>query len=355
MSGEATGAGERIGAKLRWAASAVGAASALAAVAAYVWFAPAPRLAKPAEVIVETGEPFASVAAKLAEAGVVRSAHALRLHATLSGDARRIKPGDYEFSGGETMSEVVEQLVRGEARFVTVAIPEGLTLRQIARRLAETGLVCEDEFERAAREGRTVRALGLGPLGAEGYLFPATYRLSPRADAEQIVAAMLARFYRSFTPAVEERMFELGVTARELVTLASIVEKEAKAEGERRIIAGVMYNRLGRGMPLQADPTAEYALAGREEVSTAEAVRMETAFNTYAFAGLPPGPIANPGLRSIEAALYPAETDYLYFVAREDGTHVFSRTYAEHKRAIAEQKRIAARNASKAARSNHAE
>jgi UPF0755 protein len=155
---------------------------------------------------------------------------------------------------------------------------------------------------------------------------------------KEILAAMLERFFAVLTPQAEERMFELDLTPRELVTLASVIEREAKVSGERPIIASVFYNRLARGMPLQSDPTAQYNFAG-ETMRAVVAVRALSAFNTYDFAGLPPGPIANPGLLSIRAALYPAHTDYLYFVARNDGTHVFSRSFKEHERAIEEVRR----------------
>jgi peptidoglycan lytic transglycosylase G len=279
---------------------------------------------------------------------VVRSELALRLYGQMSQTAREIKPGDYAFKGGERIPDVMHHLVNGDFIVVTITIPEGLTVHQIAERVAETGLVCEDEFENAARGGAIVRALGLMPLGAEGYLFPATYRFSPHAKTNDVLAAMLARFYQVLTPAVEERMFAMGLDARRLVTMASIVEKEAKAPGERPLIAGVFYNRLRLKMPLQSDPTAEYELDGVKE-SVASAVHTASAFNTYDFTGLPPGPIANPGLKSIEAALYPTQTDFLYFVAREGGgTHVFSKSFGEHRRAIAlERKSLAGKPAAK--------
>ncbi len=304
------------------------------AAVSYYWLSPTEKFAPPREVTIEKGESFRQIARALADAGVVRSALAIRLYGQMSQSARQIKPGDYEFIGGERISDVMRHLIRGDFVVVTVTIPEGLTVHQIAERLAETGLVCEDEFEQAAREGAMVQALGLMPLGAEGYLFPATYRFSPRAKSNDVLAAMLARFYQVLTPAVEERMFEAGLDARRLVTMASIVEKEAKAPGERPLIAGVFYNRLRLKMPLQSDPTAEYALDGAK-ASAASAVHRPSAFNTYDFTGLPPGPIANPGLRSIEAALYPTQTEFLYFVAREGGTHVFSKSFDEHRRAIA--------------------
>ncbi len=320
------------------------------AALSYFWLSPTERFSPPRELTIEKGESFRQIARALADAGVVRSELALRLYGQMSQTAREIKPGDYAFHGGERIPDVMGHLVRGDFIVVTVTIPEGLTVHQIAEKLAETGLVCEDQFEDAARHGAIVRALGLMPLGAEGYLFPATYRFSPHAKTNDVLAAMLARFYQVLTPQVEERMFAVGLDARRLVTVASIVEKETKAAGERPLIAGVFYNRLRLGMPLQSDPTAEYELDGSKEPA-ASAVHTASAFNTYDFTGLPPGPIANPGLKSIEAALYPTQTDFLYFVAREGGTHVFSRTFDEHRRAIAlERKAEAGKPAVKPAR-----
>jgi peptidoglycan lytic transglycosylase G len=306
------------------------------------WFEAPPPFGQQRLVTINKGEPFRIVVRDLARAGVVRSEMAMLMYGEFSGTAREIKPGDYEFHGGERIPQVMRHLVKGDVVVVTVTIPEGLSVHQIAERLQIAGLVCQTDFETAARRGPLVRALGLMPLGAEGYLFPATYRFSPRATVNTILSSMLERFYRVLTPQVEERMFAIGLTPRQVVTMASIVEKEARVPGERPLIAGVFYNRLRLGMALQSDPTAEYSLGG-ETASASAAVRTPSAFNTYAHAGLPPGPIANPGLDSIEAALYPAHTDFLYFVARENGTHVFSRTFNQHKQAIAEIKRLANR------------
>ncbi len=281
----------------------------------YYWLSPTEKFAPPRELTIEKGESFRQIARALADAGVVRSALALRMYGRMSRTASQIKPGDYAFKGGERITDVMRHLVRGDFIVVTVTIPEGLSVHEIAERVAQTGLVCEDEFENAARDGAMVRALGLMPLGAEGYLFPATYKFSPHAKTNDVLAAMLARFYQVLTPEVEERMFAVGLDPRRLVTMASIVEKEAKAPAERPLIAGVFYNRLRLGMPLQSDPTAEYELDDAKESATS-AVHTTSAFNTYDFTGLPPGPIANPGLKSIEAALYPTQTEFLYFVAQ---------------------------------------
>jgi UPF0755 protein len=309
--------------------------------AALVAIQPPSRFTAARIVTVRHGESFVAVARSLAEAGVVRSAGAFVVYAAWRGGAARVKPGDYAFAGGESIRAVLDHLVNGDFMSVVVTIPEGLTIHQIGERLQQAGLTCDSEFDTAALEGPIPRALGLGTLGAEGFLFPATYRFSPRAHTDEVLAAMLERFYAVLTPPVEQRMFDLRLDTRQLVTLASIIEKEARLPAERPLIASVFYNRLAVGMPLQSDPTAQYNLMGEQERAVT-AVRAASAFNTYAIAGLPPGPIANPGRSSIEAALYPAHTDYLYFVARNDGTHVFSRSFKEHQLAIENQKRIAA-------------
>ncbi len=310
-------------------------AAGAGAIGAWVYFfQPVPRFPASRIVTINRGDSFRTVAHKLERAGVVRSSIVLIVWAEFTGQARSVKPGDYEFAGGEGIGEVLRHLVRGDYLVSIVTIPEGLTIRQIGERLERAGLVCQPDFEFQARRGPLIAALGLGPLGAEGYLFPATYRFSPRADAQAIVAQMLQRFYALLTPAVERRMFELHLDARQVVTLASIVEKEARVPGERALVASVFYNRLRLGIPLQSDPTAQYNPEGEDEPAVI-AVHRSSQFNTYGFVGLPPGPIANPGELSIMAVLYPARTDYLYFVARGDGTHIFSRTLKEHERAIA--------------------
>jgi UPF0755 protein len=310
-------------------------------VAGFMAIQPPSRFPTARIITVKHGESFVTVARSLAAAGVVRSAGAFILYGGWSGQATRIKPGDYAFAGGESLPRVLDHLVDGDFMKVVVTIPEGLTIHQIAERLQQAGLTCDSTFITAAIDGPIPQSLSLGIFGAEGFLFPATYNFSPRASTDEMLATMLERFYAVLTPPVEQRMFELRLDTRQLVTLASIIEKEARMPAERRLIASVFYNRLAAGMPLQSDPTAQYNLIG-EKQRAAKAVHATSAFNTYTIAGLPPGPIANPGLSSIEAALYPAHTDYLYFVARNDGTHVFSRSFKEHQLAIANRKRIAA-------------
>jgi UPF0755 protein len=309
----------------------------LGAVAAYYFLFswPGAGLEPPRIVEIKHGESLKSIAESLERAQVVPNALALRVCARLTGAAGRVQPGAYRFVGGETIAEVLGHLVRGESIAITVAIPEGSSVRQIGERLESARLLCAWKFVQVARTSPLLKDLGLVPNGVEGYLFPATYRFSPSASAQQILAAMLERFFTQMSPQVEERAFQLGLTTKELVTLASMVEKEAKVPAERPLIAGVFYNRLRLHMPLQSDPTAQYSFEGLTGPAE-QAVHTPSPFNTYDFAGLPPGPIANPGWDSIRAALYPTPTDYLYFVARRDGSHVFSRTLKEHNHAISE-------------------
>jgi UPF0755 protein len=315
----------------------VAAALGVLTAASFYYFIirPAPVFVTPRIISIHKGESMTSAARRLSHSGVIANSLAFILYAEMTGQATRIKPGDYAFKGGEGIPEVLHHLVNGDFMAVTITIPEGMTVHQIGERLQAAGLVCDSLFDQAARDGKLSRALGLGVLGVEGFLFPATYRFSPLENSDQILAAMLERFYSILTPQVEERMFELGMNTRQLVTMASMIEKEARVPGERPMIASVFYNRLALGMPLQSDPTAQYSYAGEVEPAVA-AIRVASAFNTYTIPGLPPGPIANPGLDSIQAALYPAHTAYLYFVARRDGTHIFSRSLKEHERAIEE-------------------
>jgi UPF0755 protein len=315
---------------------AVGAV-ALSVAGSLCYFAirPAPVFIRPRVISINKGESLTSVARRLSRSDVIADSVAFIVYAELTGQAVRLQPGDYEFQGGEDIPQVLHHLTHGDFLAVSVTIPEGLTVHQIGEELQAAGLVCDGLFDQIALDSGLTRALGLGALGVEGFLFPATYRFSPLATSSQILAAMLRRFYAVLTPQVEARMFRLGMNSRQLVTMASIIEKEAEVPGERPTIASVFYNRLALRMPLQSDPTAQYNYEGEVEPA-AVAIRVASAFNTYTIPDLPAGPIANPGLDSIRAALYPAHTNYLYFVARKDGTHIFSRTLTQHEHAIQE-------------------
>ena len=314
----------------------VAAAFGLSAAASLFYFIirPTPVFVPPRIVSIDKGESVTSAARRLSRSGVITNFLAFILYAELTGQARRVKPGDYAFKGGEGIPEVLHHLVNGDFMVVTITIPEGMTVHQIGERLQAAGLACDSLFDRIALNGRLSQALGLGALGAEGFLFPATYHFSPLATSDQILAAMLERFYAVLTPQVEGRMFELGMSVRQLVTMASIVEKETGAENERSMIAAVIFNRLKKKMPLQMDPTVSYGFPNFVGPITKSDLRSMHLYNTYTHSGLPPGPICSPGKEAIFAVLNPADVKYLYFVSRNDGSHIFCESLGCHERAV---------------------
>jgi UPF0755 protein len=294
----------------------------------------APRL-----VTVQEGQSVSDVAGVLREARLVRSARALAVAAYVTGKWRRIQPGRHELDPGMTGLEMLDALSRApRASWHWLTIPEGFTVRQIAERIEEEELGAADQFLAAAERPRTFDAAFPLPEGSlEGYLFPDTYRIEDNQGARGIVVQMLRRFDQVVWQGLFEREAERnGRSLREVIILASLVEAEAKQEDERPIIAGVLLNRLARGQRLECDATVQYALgADRKSRLMYEDLEIESDYNTYLHEGLPPGPICNPGEASIRAALEPADVAYLYYVARPDGSHVFSRTFAEHRAAIA--------------------
>jgi len=285
-------------------------------------------------VAIASGRSMAQVAAVLERRGIVRDALKFRLLARLRGDDRRIQAGEYSLSAAMAPREILEILVGGLVRHRRITIAEGLTVAQIAALVEAAGLASADEFQAAARDPDALATAGIEADSFEGYLFPDTYFFTASDTAADMVAAMAARFRRVFRPEWKARATEMGWTVHQVVTLASIIEKETGAPGERALISGVFHNRLRRGMRLESDPTVIYGIADFDGNLTRRHLRIPTAYNTYRISGLPPGPIANPGAAAIEAALFPEKTDALYFVSRNDGTHVFSRTYAEHLRAV---------------------
>jgi UPF0755 protein len=294
----------------------------------------APRL-----VTVREGQSVWQVAALLKRARLIRSAQALAVAAYMTGKWRHIKAGRHELDPGMTGMELLDALSRApRTTWHWLTIPEGYTVRQIAERIEEEGLGRADEFLEAAGRPETFEAsLPLPEDSLEGYLFPDTYRIEDSQGARGIVAQMLRRFDQ----VVWENLFERGTehngrSLTEVVILASLVEAEAKQDDERPVIAAVLLNRLARGQRLECDATVQYALgAERKARLMYEDLEIESDYNTYLHEGLPPGPICNPGEASLRAALEPAEVPYLYYVAQPDGSHVFSRTFAEHRRAIA--------------------
>jgi UPF0755 protein len=278
------------------------------------------------------------IASRLAAAGVVPDALTFRIAARFSGSERRLQAGEYRFADPASPAEVVARLARGDVAKKTVTFPEGLTIREMASIFETSGLGTAAEFVAAAGDGQLIANLDPDAPTLEGFLFPDTYSWSRRATATVAVEAMVARFDRAFDATLRSEASAAKLSPRELITLASIVEKETAASEERALVAAVYRNRLRIGMPLQCDPTVIYALmrAGRWHGNLTKGdLQMDSPYNTYRYPGLPPGPIASPGRASIEAALHPADVSYLYFVSRNDGTHAFASSLAEHQRNVA--------------------
>ncbi len=314
-----------------------GALRTLAATAALAALAACGGPARDTRVVITRG-PFREAADSLARAGVIRSPLAFRVYARLVGGDRGIKAGTYVFPAGVTWGELLEDLRRGHGLELSVTLPEGLALSQSLPRLAQALQVPAESLEAAVRDSALRARLAVPTPTLEGYLFPDTYRFPAGTPAGVIVETLVQRFESAWTPAMTARLDTLGLTRHQVVTLASIVEEEAKVDSERPIIAGVYLNRLRKKMPLQADPTVRYALDKYTDRVLYRDLKTDSPYNTYRYPGLPPGPISAPGAKSLAAALHPADVPWLFFVAHPDGHHEFTRTFREHAAAIRETK-----------------
>jgi UPF0755 protein len=288
-------------------------------------------------VEIPPGTGTGGMARRLAAAGVVRSAESFRAAVWLRGSGRRLQAGEYRFDRPMTTAEVVDKIARGDVYVRTLTFREGLTVREMAAVFENAGFGPAADFIAASKNVGPIQGLDPAARDLEGYLFPDTYTLPRRTTAAQLVDRMVGRFQKAMTPELQADAAERGLTVRELVTLASLVEKETARAEERPIVAGVYTNRLKIGMGLQCDPTVIYALmlAGRYDGNIRKGdLQIDSPYNTYRYAGLPPGPIAAPGEASMRAAANPADVPYLYFVSRNDGSHVFSTTLEEHNRHV---------------------
>jgi len=293
---------------------------------------PRPAPEEKVDVRIETGAVARAVGDRLEAAGLIDHPWLFSLYVRMKGAERELKAGHYRFTAGSGWGELLDAIRRGDVVTHPLTIPEGFTLREIAPRVALLSGVDLEMVRRLLENPRTAEELGVPGPTLEGYLFPETYRFSEGLPPREMLAAMIAR-YRAFWGPEERRLADsLGLDEREIVTLASIVEEEALIDEERPIIAGVYLNRLEIGMLLQADPTVQYALGEpKERLLFADIDRVaDDPYNTYTHAGLPPGPIAAPGEASLRAVLEPADVPYLFFVARPDGSHEFTRTAREH-------------------------
>lgn len=292
---------------------------------------------------IKSGEGASTIASNLQEQGLVRFRHEFRLLSAVLGWNGRLKSGRYEMSPGLSTWAILRKIGRGEVVQVPLTVPEGYTLDQIRDLLVEKGWATKESFDQALASLDAAGELPFLPVDRhglvepyEGVLFPSTYFFESSATPGLIVRTMARTTTEVFTPELRARATEIGMTPWQVLTLASIIEEEAATAEERPIISSVYHNRLRIGMAMESCPTVLYAVGkpwGSQLLFTD--LDVVSPYNTYRNPGLPPGPIASPGLASIKAALYPAETDYFYFVSRNDGTNQFSRTFAEHQRAIA--------------------
>lgn len=287
----------------------------------------------PVDVRVEAGDTAATVAARLEREGIVRSARELRWWMRWNDTAGSIHTGLYRFAGPASVRQVAESISSGRVLLDAVTIIEGSTRWQVAETLAAAGFGSYDEAWQATAKVSLIADLDPEAMDLEGYLFPDTYHAPGDVGAAAIVEMMVEQFRAAWTQEHARRAGELGWSAREGVTMASLIEAETGVDAERALVSGVYHNRLRRGMLLQCDPTLLYALYldGRRDRNIRRAdFDNPSPYNTYRVAGLPPGPVGNPGRAALDAALSPAETEYLYFVGKNDGSHAFARTLREH-------------------------
>lgn len=295
-------------------------------------------------ITIPAGASFRTVTDTVAARGLVSSRSWFRLLARIRGIDRSVKAGIYDLPADAGAWQLLSALEAGRVAMIRFTAPEGLTLLDLADLVRERLDIPADQFLAAARDSALRAELHVEARTLEGYLLPETYNLPIPVTAEGLVHAMIAEFERQWLPAWDRRLDSLGMTRNQLLALAAIVEGEARHDEERPVIAGVYSNRLRVGMPLQADPTVQYAV----ELATGERkqrllykdLEIQSPYNTYLHSGLPPGPVNSPGIRSIEAALYPAAVPWLYFVAGSDGHHVFTRSLIDHNRAVDSVRRV---------------
>jgi UPF0755 protein len=288
-------------------------------------------------VDIPNGAPPSTIGRLLISGGVVRDEFTFQVALWRSGRARELKAGEYRFTQPSTPLEIIDRLARGDVHRRLITFREGLTIAEMAQVYETAGLGTAREFEKAASDSARIHELDPDARDLEGYLFPETYAVPRDISAEALTAQMVAMFGKAFNQEMRQAIAARGLTVRQAVTVASLVEKETAVPEERPLVAAVYLNRKRLQMPMQADPSVIYALrrAGRYEGNlTREGLRFDSPYNTYLYAGLPPGPIAAPGKAALEAVAHPADVAFLYFVSRNNGSHVFANTLEEHNRNV---------------------
>ncbi|MGO9137309.1 MAG: endolytic transglycosylase MltG [Syntrophales bacterium] len=297
-------------------------------------FSPVDSRTEPVTVDIPSGTGSLGSVDLLENAGLIKNKY-LFYALVIARNARvKIKAGEYELSTSMSPLDIINKLVKGDIKLYTVTIPEDFTVAEIAACLASHKLVDEKAFVSLCEDGKFVASLGIEGKTVEGYLYPDTYKFDKSMDAKYIIRTMVNNFWTKFGDKMRERAEELGLTINQVVTLASLIGKETGDEKEKPQVSAVFHNRLKKRMKLQSDPTAVYDLWSVTKIVKKKHLLKNTPYNTYVINGLPPGPIANPGVDSLQAALYPASVNYLYFVSNNDGSHNFSPSLAAHNRAV---------------------
>ena len=285
-------------------------------------------------ITINSGQAFKSFSEKLHKDGIIKDLYNFNLFARIKGYDKKVKAGEYILSPSMTPYKILQILAAGKVCLHKITIPEGYNIRQIASIIARAGLCKETEFNDSATNSSFVHNERIDAETFEGYLFPDTYYFSKNVTPEKIISAMVKKFRSVFTPAFKETAKKLELSIHQIITLASIIEKETGDPKERYIISSVFHNRLKKNMRLESDPTVIYGIKDFDGNIKKSHLKTSTPYNTYQIHGLPAGPIANPGIKAIEAALYPANTDFLYFVSKKDNTHMFSTNINDHNKAV---------------------
>lgn len=283
---------------------------------------------------IQPGTGLIKTSGLLKEKDLIKSSFIFKAYAVIIGFDKKIRAGEYELRKNMTPSEILTILAEGKVKLYKIVIPEGYALSQIALIVEESGLSDKKSFMESATDREFIHSLGIKADSIEGYLFPETYLFPKKTSPKKIIKTMVAGLFKIYTPDFFKKSEQMGLSLHETLTLASIIEKETGSADERPIISSVFHNRLKIGMRLETDPTVIYGINDFDGNLTRKDLETPTPYNTYIISGLPPGPIASPGESAIKAALYPADTKYLYFVSKNDSTHHFSVNYKEHQNAV---------------------
>lgn len=295
---------------------------------------PADPAAEKVVITIPAGQSLKTTTEALFQNKIITSPFKFNMLARLKGYDKRLKAGEYALSATMAPIQIMEKLVKGEVELYKLTVPEGLNIYQIADLVAQAGFAQHSSFIEAATDADLARKNGINAKTFEGYLFPETYYFPKKVSSETIITTMVNRFWNVFNSSWKERAKQLGFSVHQIVTLASIIEKETGVAFERPVISSVFHNRLKKKMRLESDPTVIYGLKNFDGNLKRTHLETPTPYNTYKIKGLPVGPIANPGTKSLEAALYPADTKFIYFVSKKNKTHQFSTNLRDHNLAV---------------------